>query len=195
MPKGPSASVEQTMSGPPFETQGLHRLVDAARHGLIGVRVDDTYAGAAFGHVNSALFVMAGLVPAIHVFHRGQHCKDVDARDKPGHDGAGESSNATLRSRDPRAALRRDRDDTMKADLGIRGQTIAAIGQSLEQGRQGDRCARQTGAPRRRRQPQPHRAAFRLRPDERRDTFQSATTAAAFGGTTPSSHSPRSMSA
>jgi hypothetical protein len=28
---------------------------------------------------------MAGLVPAIHVFLPGNH-KDVDARDKPGHD-------------------------------------------------------------------------------------------------------------
>jgi hypothetical protein len=32
-------------------------------------------------------FVMAGLVPAIHVFD-GRGCKDVDARDKRGHDGA-----------------------------------------------------------------------------------------------------------
>jgi hypothetical protein len=31
-----------------------------------------------------ALLVMAGLVPAIHVLSRGP--KDVDARDKPGHD-------------------------------------------------------------------------------------------------------------
>jgi hypothetical protein len=30
-------------------------------------------------------FVMAGLVPAIHVWLRG--AKGVDARDKPGHDG------------------------------------------------------------------------------------------------------------
>jgi hypothetical protein len=29
--------------------------------------------------------VMAGLVPAIHVFLR-RCCQDVDARDKPGHD-------------------------------------------------------------------------------------------------------------
>jgi hypothetical protein len=29
--------------------------------------------------------VMAGLVPAIHVFNKSP--KDVDARDKPGHDG------------------------------------------------------------------------------------------------------------
>jgi hypothetical protein len=29
---------------------------------------------------------MAGLVPAIHVFG-GQQKEDVDARDKPGHDG------------------------------------------------------------------------------------------------------------
>jgi len=33
------------------------------------------------------LFVMAGLVPAIHVFP-GRGTKDVDARDKPGHDGS-----------------------------------------------------------------------------------------------------------
>jgi hypothetical protein len=34
---------------------------------------------------NGSLFVMAGLVPAIHAFlvYRSQ---DVDARDKPGHD-------------------------------------------------------------------------------------------------------------
>jgi hypothetical protein len=30
--------------------------------------------------------VMAGLVPAIHVFNRRQEKKNVDARDKPGHD-------------------------------------------------------------------------------------------------------------
>jgi hypothetical protein len=29
---------------------------------------------------------MAGLVPAIHVFAPEQRRKDVDARDKPGHD-------------------------------------------------------------------------------------------------------------
>jgi hypothetical protein len=29
---------------------------------------------------------MAGLVPAIHVFAPDQRRKDVDARDKPGHD-------------------------------------------------------------------------------------------------------------
>jgi hypothetical protein len=29
---------------------------------------------------------MAGLVPAIHVFAPDQHRKDVDGRDKPGHD-------------------------------------------------------------------------------------------------------------
>jgi hypothetical protein len=34
-------------------------------------------------------FVMAGLVPAIHVFSRF-HYQDVDARDKPGHDGLNE---------------------------------------------------------------------------------------------------------
>jgi len=31
-------------------------------------------------------FVMAGLVPAIHVFLYTHVNKDVDARDKPGHD-------------------------------------------------------------------------------------------------------------
>jgi len=31
---------------------------------------------------------MAGLVPAIHVFLGRSEKKDVDARDKPGHDGA-----------------------------------------------------------------------------------------------------------
>jgi hypothetical protein len=31
---------------------------------------------------------MAGLVPAIHVFITHQNRKDVDARDKRGHDGA-----------------------------------------------------------------------------------------------------------
>jgi hypothetical protein len=29
---------------------------------------------------------MAGLVPAIHVLQGGERRKDVDARDKPGHD-------------------------------------------------------------------------------------------------------------
>jgi len=29
---------------------------------------------------------MAGLVPAIHVFLNRHHIKNVDARDKPGHD-------------------------------------------------------------------------------------------------------------
>jgi hypothetical protein len=33
------------------------------------------------------MFVMAGLVPAIHVFLVFAPVKDVDARDKPGHDG------------------------------------------------------------------------------------------------------------
>jgi hypothetical protein len=38
---------------------------------------------------------MAGLVPAIHVFLRGQ---DVDARDKPGHDALGRlDQNAALK--------------------------------------------------------------------------------------------------
>jgi hypothetical protein len=30
--------------------------------------------------------VMPGLVPGIHVFKRGELTKDVDGRDKPGHD-------------------------------------------------------------------------------------------------------------
>ena len=30
--------------------------------------------------------VMPGLVPGIHVFSRVYACKDVDGRDKPGHD-------------------------------------------------------------------------------------------------------------
>jgi hypothetical protein len=32
------------------------------------------------------LIVMAGLVPAIHVFAEWRGCEDVDARDKRGHD-------------------------------------------------------------------------------------------------------------
>jgi hypothetical protein len=32
--------------------------------------------------------VMAGLVPAIHVFHSSAGFKDVDVRDKRGHDAA-----------------------------------------------------------------------------------------------------------
>jgi hypothetical protein len=32
------------------------------------------------------LFVMAGLVPAIHVFDLRDWCQDVDARHKAGHD-------------------------------------------------------------------------------------------------------------
>jgi hypothetical protein len=39
--------------------------------------------------------VMAGLVPAIHVFHCGQD-KDVDARVKPAHDECGKSSRDVL---------------------------------------------------------------------------------------------------
>ncbi len=35
--------------------------------------------------MHTAFSVMAGLVPAIHVFADGG--KSVDARDKPGHDG------------------------------------------------------------------------------------------------------------
>jgi hypothetical protein len=38
--------------------------------------------------------VMAGLVPAIHVFAAAVACEDVDARDKRGHD---EESTRTLR--------------------------------------------------------------------------------------------------
>jgi hypothetical protein len=33
-----------------------------------------------------ARIVMAGLVPAIHVFDFTQHLKDVDVRDERGHD-------------------------------------------------------------------------------------------------------------
>src|ERR1700676_1531176 len=39
---------------------------------------------ASMGHLNAP--VMAGLVPAIHVFATHQDCKDVDARHKAGHD-------------------------------------------------------------------------------------------------------------
>jgi hypothetical protein len=31
-------------------------------------------------------FVMPGFLPGIHVFHRRSKLKDVDGRDKPGHD-------------------------------------------------------------------------------------------------------------
>jgi hypothetical protein len=31
---------------------------------------------------------MAGLVPAIHVFYAIENKQDVDARDRPGHDGS-----------------------------------------------------------------------------------------------------------
>jgi hypothetical protein len=44
---------------------------------------DRAGAGIA-GEVN--VTVMAGLVPAIHVFNLAPGCKDVDARDKRGHD-------------------------------------------------------------------------------------------------------------
>jgi len=44
--------------------------------------------------VNRRLFVMAGLVPAIHVFLAG--CKDVDARHKAGHDEGGRNAPKTL---------------------------------------------------------------------------------------------------
>jgi hypothetical protein len=37
-------------------------------------------------HPSLIFFVMAGLVPAIHVLLRPTSFKDVDARDKPGHD-------------------------------------------------------------------------------------------------------------
>jgi hypothetical protein len=41
-------------------------------------------------HKSSHMFgVMAGLVPAIHVLNALQRRKDVDARDKRGHDGGG----------------------------------------------------------------------------------------------------------
>jgi hypothetical protein len=38
---------------------------------------------------------MAGFIPAIHVFTSVKQ-KDVDARDKPGHDGVGGVANQTL---------------------------------------------------------------------------------------------------
>ena len=53
-------------------------------------------------------FVMAGhsrskngvaslaYVPAIHVFGASECCKDVDARDKPGHDAVSERNRITL---------------------------------------------------------------------------------------------------
>ncbi|HEU5274792.1 MAG TPA: hypothetical protein VFU97_14115 [Xanthobacteraceae bacterium] len=41
--------------------------------------------------VNLLVHVMAGLVPAIHVFQLAIG-KDVDARDERGHDGGGEPS-------------------------------------------------------------------------------------------------------
>jgi len=44
-------------------------------------------SGAAIG-ARVPFGVMAGLVPAIHVFLAEGHKKDVDARDKRGHDGA-----------------------------------------------------------------------------------------------------------
>jgi hypothetical protein len=47
----------------------------------MGVRVNDHIFGST---VHDSSFVMAGLVPAIHVFVVGQ---DVDARHKAGHDG------------------------------------------------------------------------------------------------------------
>jgi hypothetical protein len=42
--------------------------------------------------------VMAGLVPAIHVFGAAQSKQDVDARAKPGHDG-GEDGASTPEDR------------------------------------------------------------------------------------------------
>ncbi|MFK4485470.1 hypothetical protein ABIA45_000548 [Bradyrhizobium sp. USDA 336] len=50
---------------------------------------------------NSLYVVMAGLVPAIHVFLRST--KNVDARDKPGHDGL---SKIQMRLPCPRGGLR-----------------------------------------------------------------------------------------
>ena len=58
--------------------------------------------------------------------------------------------------------------DSFKADVGIRGAKIAAIGEGLDKGKKRNRRARQAGAARRCGQPQPHRAVVRLRPDERR---------------------------
>ena len=43
------------------------------------------FSAARLAH-KSLRVVMAGLVPAIHVLRRGT--KNVDARDKPGHDGS-----------------------------------------------------------------------------------------------------------
>ena len=45
---------------------------------------DATEEGVRQDEICVTLSVMAGLVPAIHVFGRGG--KNVDARDKPGHD-------------------------------------------------------------------------------------------------------------
>jgi hypothetical protein len=45
---------------------------------MVGMRVPRTVS----------FFVMAGLVPAIHVFRIVHGKKDVDARHKAGHDGA-----------------------------------------------------------------------------------------------------------
>jgi hypothetical protein len=53
--------------------------------------------GVALQHIplksnHDPLHVMAGLVPAIHVFTAAQGREDVDARDKRGHDGGGYDS-------------------------------------------------------------------------------------------------------
>jgi hypothetical protein len=48
-------------------------------------RADFSHKSFEYWKVSRAAFVMAGLVPAIHVF-LAAGCKDVDARDKPGHD-------------------------------------------------------------------------------------------------------------
>jgi dihydropyrimidinase len=58
--------------------------------------------------------------------------------------------------------------DTMKADVGIRGTTVAAIAEGLDKGKQRDRRARQAGSAGRRRQPLPHPAALGIGPDQRR---------------------------
>jgi hypothetical protein len=47
---------------------------------------------------------MAGLVPAIHVLGRGDK-KDVDARDKPGHDGESFRAKRLVHGRDASAPL------------------------------------------------------------------------------------------
>ncbi len=58
--------------------------------------------------------------------------------------------------------------DVFAADVAVRGERVAAIGQGLPAGASRDRRHRPPGPARRRRQPLPHRAAHRLGADERR---------------------------